>query len=416
MTSTGRRLRMILAGALLIPVIGACGLVDGDHLTASVRTGPLPPLDVVIDTDMLPDDWLAILYLASEPDVTIRAVTVADGSVVGCAAGVAIARDLLASVGKSGVPVACGPPAGPGGTPFPKDWIADTLSIANANGWRAGDGDPPGTPSLPSTDAVALLRRVVAERPITIVSLGPPTNVARLLDDPTWDRTRIVRIIQMAGAVDVPGNVAAIGTVKAMPSVEWNAAVDPAALATVLGSDVEVVLVSLDGTNSVPIRPADIYRLTADRSTPAARLASQIFDSQRAFAADGGYYAWDELTAIIARQPDVVRTARIPVRVSLARRRGRADGPGPGRPRDRRHGRGRRRGVRADPARRAARSCPLTRSYQAASRQIPGSRSGPPSPTSAKSATARLRWSIAASSRPASWRRSERWFSTAASR
>jgi inosine-uridine nucleoside N-ribohydrolase len=99
--------------------------------------------------------------------------------------------------------------------------------------------------------------------------------------------------------------------------VEWNAAVDPAALATVLASGVEVVLVSLDGTNYVPIRIADIDRMTSDRSTPAAALAAQVLDSQREFAKTGGYYMWDVLGAATARQPDVVRVESIPVRVSL---------------------------------------------------------------------------------------------------
>ncbi len=317
MTSIPRRPAVVLASLVLIATLAACDLVEGDHVTATVRSGPLPALDVVIDTDMLPDDWLAILYLASEPDVTIRAVTVAGGSTLGCEASVAIARDLLASVGKDTVPVACGPPAGPGGIPFPEEWIPDNTLIAEHNGWRAGDGDPLGAPTS-QTDAVALLRTVIGAGPVTIVSLGPPTNLARLLDDATWDRKGIVRVVQMAGAVDVRGNVHAVGATKAMPAVEWNAAVDPTALATVLASDVEVVLVSLDGTNSVPLRPTDIDRLTADRSTPAARLAAGILLDQRDFAASGGYYAWDMLGAVTARQPDVVRLERIPVRVSLA--------------------------------------------------------------------------------------------------
>jgi len=99
--------------------------------------------------------------------------------------------------------------------------------------------------------------------------------------------------------------------------MNWNAAVDPAALATVLGSEVEVVLVSLDGTNSVPLRPADIDRMTPDRSTKAAIIMSPILDNQREFAEAGGYYLWDPLAAVAARQPDVVRIERIPVRVSL---------------------------------------------------------------------------------------------------
>lgn len=295
---------------LLSSILAACDLVQADGVTASVRTGPLPTLSVVVDTDMLPDDWLALLYLVSEPGVDIRAVTVAHGSVVGCEAGVAIARDLLAGVGESDVPVACGPPASPGGTPFPSEWVEETRAAAAGIGWTADDGDPPGA-TIPTGDAVALLRAAVEDGPITIVSLGPPTNIARLFDDPTWDRSNVDRIVQMAGAVDVPGNV------ESLPSVEWNAVVDPAALATVLTSDIEVVLVSLDGTNHLPIRTADIDRMTSDRSTPAAALAAQVLDTQRAFAKTGGYYMWDVLTAMTARQPDVVRVESIPVRVSL---------------------------------------------------------------------------------------------------
>ncbi len=317
MTTAGRLTAVVLASVVLVTGVAGCSLVEGDHVTAAVRTGPLPDLEVVVDVDMLPDDWLAILYLASEPNVTIRAVTVADGSVVGCAAGVAIARDLLADVGLPEVPVACGPPAAPGGTPFHDDWAEGALKAAASLGWTADDGDPSGAP-VPSGDAVSLLREVTRDGPVTIISLGPPTNIAALVGDPTWDRTGIERIVQMAGAVDVPGNVEASGSGKAMPAVEWNAAVDPAALATILGGDVEVVLVSLDGTNSVPLRPSDIDRMTADRSTKAATILATILESQREFAEGGGYYLWDVLTAVAARQPDVARIERIPLRVSLA--------------------------------------------------------------------------------------------------
>ena len=301
---------VVLALMAISFAAAACELVQADGVTASARTGPLPTLAVVVDTDMLPDDWLALLYLAAEPGVDIRAVTVDQGASLGCDAAVAIARDLLADIGEGSVPVACGPPQTAGGIPFPAEFATETLAAAAGIGWTADDGDPPGAPRVVG-DAVALLRAVVDHGPITIVSLGPPTNVARLLDDPTWDRGNVDRIVQMAGAVDVPGNV------ESLPSVEWNAAVDPAAVATVLAGGVEVVLVSLDGSNYVPIRGSDIDRMTADRSTPTAALAARILDSQRDFAKTGGYYMWDVLGAMTARQPDVVRLTPIPVRVSL---------------------------------------------------------------------------------------------------
>jgi inosine-uridine nucleoside N-ribohydrolase len=315
MTTVSRLAAVVLAW-LLITTVAACSLIEGDHVTAAVRTGPLPALDVVIDTDMFSDDWMAILYLASEPDVTIRAVTVANSSPLGCADAVAVAHDLLADVGRPEVPVACGPPASAGGTQYPAEWGEGVRSLAGSLGWTADDGDPPGVATA-ATDAVSLLRAMVADGPVTILSLGPPTNLAALLNDPTWDRKGVERIIQLAGAVDVPGNVAEVGSVKAMPSVEWNAAVDPTALATVLGSDIDVSLVALDGTNSLPLRVADIDRLTADRSTRTAKIFASILDDLRAVADGGGYYLWDSLATVTARQPDVARVERIRLRVSL---------------------------------------------------------------------------------------------------
>ena len=56
--------------------------------------------------------------------------------------------------------------------------------------------------------AVDLLRRVVDERPgeLAVVTLGPLSNVARVLaDDPTW-ASRVGRLVVMAGSVAVGGN------------------------------------------------------------------------------------------------------------------------------------------------------------------------------------------------------------------
>jgi inosine-uridine nucleoside N-ribohydrolase len=296
--------------ALAVVIVGAAVAAGQLRLpssvTASIRTGPLPAMAIVIDTDMQPDDWLAILYLASEPDVDIRAVTVAGGSLVGCEAGVDIARHILADVGLGAVPVACGPSPAAGGTPFPLAWLQSVQAAAGRAGWGPG---AIGSGAAAGRDGVALLRNAVDAGPVTILSLGPPTNIARLFDDPSWDRGKIVRIVQMAGAVDVPGNV------QILPLVEWNAAVDPSALAAVLAAPVDVVLVSLDGTKVVPIRPADIDRMTRDRSTRAASLAAQVLDAQRGVAATGQYYAWDPLAAVIARQLDAARLEAIPVRV-----------------------------------------------------------------------------------------------------
>jgi inosine-uridine nucleoside N-ribohydrolase len=47
-------------------------------------------------------------------------------------------------------------------------------------------------------------------------------------------------------------------------------------------------------------------------------IMATILENQREFAEAGGYYLWDVLAAVAARQADVVRIERVPVRVSMA--------------------------------------------------------------------------------------------------
>lgn len=65
--SVARARSVVLAAVASGLVAASCALVRSDGITASVRGGPLPMLAVAVDTDMLPDYWLALIYLASEP-------------------------------------------------------------------------------------------------------------------------------------------------------------------------------------------------------------------------------------------------------------------------------------------------------------------------------------------------------------
>ena len=81
---------------------------------------------------------------------------------------------------------------------------------------------------------------------------------------------RVGRVVAMGGAVDVPGNV----TLDA----EFNAHVDPDALARVLDADVRIDLVPLDATRQVTLDRAALEAMVARAPGAAAERIRRFTD------------------------------------------------------------------------------------------------------------------------------------------
>ncbi len=304
-----KRLLMIVAlvAACASPTSTATPAPSGVVPTSTPPAGPRP---ILIDTDLAADDILAILVLLRDPAVEVLAISVAGTGEVRCEAGTRNVRLLLAAFGLMDIPVGCGRPThGPNGHEFPTEWRD------GADAFYGLELPPPGVISGDIPAAVLIADTVGASpEPLTVVVLGPWTNLAdAFAADPTLV-SKIAGIHAMAGAIDVPGNIEFDG-VTAADGVEWNVGADPDAFAAVLALDIPVTIVPLDATNDVPV-PDDIAtQLAADHGAAGADIAYELYLRNPYLSAPGNFW-WDTLAALALTSPDLVTWAEATVSVT----------------------------------------------------------------------------------------------------
>ncbi|MBA3688528.1 MAG: nucleoside hydrolase [Chloroflexi bacterium] len=296
--------RRLVAGVLAV-ILAGCGTgvpTTGSPSASSTPTVPpsLPEpsgsVTMLVDTDVAPDDLVAIAFLVSAPQVSIAAITVSGTGEAHCDPGVAIVLGLLERLDAPQIPVACGREL-----PLALDHAFPDLFRDNAD--HAAGLELPDTARQPTSgDAVELIHATVrgADGPLRVLTLGPLTNLAEAFQRDPSLAAELESVYVMGGAVDVPGNVA--GSPDAPTdntSAEWNMYVDPAAVAVVLDAGAPVFLVSLDGINRVPVTPAFAERVRASANGPGLRVLAELF-AANPFMTSGDYYLWDTVAAITA--------------------------------------------------------------------------------------------------------------------
>jgi len=284
--------RKILAFSLML-ILAACGAQPTPKPTPFTGT----PRSVIIDTDMAADDWMAILYLLNRPDVSVKAITITGAGEAHCESGVRNAMRLTTLAGQPDIPVSCGRETPlQGNHTFPAAWRERVDALAGLT--------LPDNPSSPSPQsAVELLAITLQSSPdkMTILTLGPLTNLAEALQAEPELKDKIEMIYIMGGAVDVPGNVGFSNADIDNPFADWNIYIDPHAAALVFQSGLLIILIPLDATNHAPVTESFVKRLKNDRQTPEARFVFDLLTKTEYydFIRSGGYYFWDPLAAAI---------------------------------------------------------------------------------------------------------------------
>jgi purine nucleosidase len=194
---------------------------------------------VVIDTDPGTDDAIALFLAFASPEIEVVLVTVAGGN-VGLARTLANARALVALAGRD-IPVVAG-------ADRPLLGRFEDAAYVHGEDGLAGVALPEGKPATSgiAADAIrAALRQAGTasdgQGGLTIIGIGPATNLALALATEPALAERVTEIVLMTGAVG-RGNVS--------PHAEFNAWSDPEALSVVLGCGRPVTLATLDLTRT----------------------------------------------------------------------------------------------------------------------------------------------------------------------
>jgi inosine-uridine nucleoside N-ribohydrolase len=215
---------------------------------------------VVLDCDPGHDDAMAILLAAANPAIELAAVTTVAGN-QSLEKVTLNARRVCSVAGIRGVPIAAG---------CERPLVRDRVEAESIHGTSGLDG-----PEWPDPEVEADGRHAVdlmielamtGERPLTIVAVGPLTNVATALRREPRLAGRLERIVLMGGA---------IGLGNWTPAAEFNIYADPEAAEVVFGAGAPVTMVPLEVTHQALATPDVLARIDA-LGTPVARIAATL--------------------------------------------------------------------------------------------------------------------------------------------
>ncbi len=233
------------------------------------RPDVLIPQAILIDTDPGIDDAMAILFALCSPELELRGITTVHGNadVVQTARN---ARQVLELAGRTDIPVAMGA-AQPLVRPFPG-------GVAFVHG-ESGLGNvslPVPKMQLVNLPAAWFIVQQILAAPgeLTIVTLGPLTNLALALHLEPRIALLVRGIVLMGGAAFCSGNIS--------PVAEANIYHDPEAARMVFEAPWPVTMVGLDVTTHVVMDEEFLARLR-QAENPFTRFISAITQCYLAF-------------------------------------------------------------------------------------------------------------------------------------
>lgn len=252
---------------------------------------------VIIDTDPGHDDALAIMLLIRSKAVDVEAITTVAGNVE-IQKTTNNARFILDLI-NSDIPIYSGSQK-----PLKKEPVfANVHGISGLAGANVQKNEPL------NGLAVDKIIEIVKQNPnkVTIVTIGPETNLAKaFIKDPELPGL-IKQIVIMGGAIDVPGNKSRVS--------EFNLFVDPDAAKIVFDAPVKKIMIPLDVCNEIPMFLEDFRKTKGKLRKPILSMMKHFISGIAKFENFKGALVYDALATYFLVNPKAYKLKKMDIRI-----------------------------------------------------------------------------------------------------
>ncbi|WP_374299137.1 nucleoside hydrolase [Paracoccus sp. (in: a-proteobacteria)] len=260
---------------------------------------------IIIDTDPGQDDAVAILLALASPELEVLGLTAVAGNVP-LPLTELNARKIIELAGRTDIPVFAG---------CDRPLSRKLVTAENVHGTTGLDGIelPAPTTPLQAQHAVDFIIDTLRREPagsVTLVPIGPLTNIATAFRRAPDIVARVEQVVLMGGAYFEVGNVT--------PAAEFNIYVDPEAAAAVFASGVPLVVMPLDVTHDALTSRdwIDGMRELPGRCGPAVASWTDFFERfDKAKYGSEGAPLHDPCTIAWLLRPDLFQGRRINVEI-----------------------------------------------------------------------------------------------------
>lgn len=253
---------------------------------------------IIIDTDPGIDDAAAISFALNHPEFDLEMISTVNGN-VGIEKTTANALKIKRFF-NSDVPVHRG-----ASQPL-LSAIVDASEVHGESGMEGYTFPEINESDLDSTHAVEAMRDILlkSETPITLIPIGPLTNIALLLMTYPEVKAYIKEIVLMGGSAS-RGNVT--------PLAEFNIYCDPEAAQIVFNSGLPITMIGLDVARSSSLTHETINELKSINET--GKMLHQLFKHYRGDDFEKGINVYDAYTLLYLLHPEhfVVREADVQI-------------------------------------------------------------------------------------------------------